>query len=386
MNRVIAYLRTVESSGKLVAIYCAGRHGILFADILKMCGVSINAFFDSDCKKWGNVIHDGIYCLNPYEITDKERYILLICIDSLYYDNVKNEVRTAGFKNIMNFNDILDDIIVNYRWLYYDLIRLYQNVPAAELFYTPSVSLNRRTFTEGGDAYNKADRIAVYTGIFGDYDEMCEPAVTPDNIDYFLVSDEKNFKKSVFQWLDAKKIIPDDIVSPVKRNRYIKMHPHIIFPEYKYSIYIDGNISIEEDATVFVKESPSGIAAFLHPKRDCIFYEALTITNFHRVVAEDVCRQMKKYLDEGLPLHYGMPEMPVIVRENNNPVCISIMEDWWREFESGAQRDQLSFMYAMWKNGLGLCDIFSLGDDAHKDKRLKFSDHFCESKMLSNDR
>lgn len=385
MENGVEYLKTEQNAGRRVAIYCAGRHGVLFAELLKLCGVTTDVFFDSDCKKWGNIIHDDIFCRNPFEITDKENYILLICIDSPYYDEVKAHIEEAGYKNVMNFNDVLDDIILNYQQLYIDLIRLYQELPATELFYTPAGSLNRRTFQTGGD-YRKADRIAVYTGIFGGYDKVCEPSVISDNVDFYFISDEKPGEKSVFRWLDAKQVIPAGIASPVKRNRYIKMHPHVLFPNYEYSIYIDGNVSVIGDVTTFLKESPSGISAFLHPKRDCIFYEAITISNFHRVVAADACIQMQRYLEEGMPLHYGMPEMPVITRENNNPVCIRIMEDWWKEFDMGAQRDQLSFMYAMWKNGMSLSDMASLGDDAHKDKRLNFSGHYCESKMLANDR
>ena len=384
MKNTITYLKCWQNNGKKVAIYCAGRHGLLFSEILKRCGVRIDVFFDSSSVKWGEEIDDGVYCANPRQIVDKELYMVFICIDPRYYEQVRNTVCKAGYENIVDFNAVLDDVIMNHRRLYCNLIRQYQSIPAAEVFYTPFG--RQKALWDGCGAARQAERIAVYTGIFGDYDELCEPAVIPPNVDYYFLSDVKPERESVFKWIDAKTVIPAEVTSPVKRNRYIKMHPHLLFPDYKYSVYIDGNIYVKGDITSFVRENPSGITVFMHPKRDCIFYEAVTIVNFQRVAAEDVCRQMEKYLDEGMPLHYGMPEMPVIAREHHKPACRRIMEDWWKEFDMGAQRDQLSFMYAVWKNGMTIRDISSLGSDVRKDKRLKFRDHSHENRRVFNDK
>ena len=59
------------------------------------------------------------------------------------------------------------------------------------------------------------------------------------------------------------------------------------------------------------------------------------------------------------------------------------MEEWWKEFSNGTQRDQLSFMYVMWKNRMTLKDIASLGNDAHESDAIKFQKHLSESKLLS---
>lgn len=83
-------------------------------------------------------------------------------------------------------------------------------------------------------------------------------------------------------------------------------------------------------------------------------------------------------------MHYGLPEMPVIAMEHQNPRCIKIMEDWWEEFDSGAQRDQLSFMYVMWKNGMKLTDITSLGENVRKSTYLYKKEHFSKSKNIAN--
>ncbi|MCI8672351.1 MAG: DUF616 domain-containing protein [Lachnospiraceae bacterium] len=376
----IAFLEQQKNNRKFIAIYCAGQHGVLFSEILKACGLEIDVFLDSNKSKWGHEIIDGIYCVEPYSIVNRDDYFIIICINAVLYQEVYQTVCGMGFRNVVSFNEILDDIIRNNAPIYFELIKQYQFKPRVELFYTPGA--NREIPCNYGRSY-KSEKIAVYTGIFGDYDKICEPQAFPDNIDYYFISDKKPKNIGVFQWIDAKKVIPEQIVSPIKKNRFIKMHPHLLFPDYNYSIYIDGNVIVKKDITFFVKDSISGISAFMHPKRNCIYYEAITVVNFRRVAADDVCEQMKRYLEQGMPLHYGMAEMPVIAREHNKSICIKIMEEWWKEFSNGTQRDQLSFMYVMWKNRMTLKDIASLGNDAHESDAIKFQKHLSESKLLS---
>ena len=287
-----------------------------------------------------------------------------------------------GYRNIANLNDLTDDIIINNSSLYLELIEWFQHFPPSEFFYTPKPNRNNIPVEKELNTYDS--KIAVYTGIFGGYDGICRPEVHPDNIDYYYVSDDEPEDAYPYVWIDAKKIIPPDIFSPIKRNRYIKMHPHIFFPDYKYSIYVDGNIKIKGDLSRFIPSKKPGISAFMHPTRDCLFYEGITIVNFRRVIAADVCRQMKKYLNEGMPIHYGMAEMMVIARNHMEPICIKIMEEWWNEFNKEAQRDQLSFMYVMWKNGLDVTDICSLGPNSRENPLIEIIKHDVESQAISN--
>ena len=163
------------------------------------------------------------------------------------------------------------------------------------------------------------------------------------------------------------------------------MNPHLFLSEYEYSIYLDGNVVLNDDVPEFEMDSRSGISVFMHPMRECIYYEALSIVNFKRVDVDDVCKQIKKYMDEGMPLRYGLAEMPVIARFHNREECIAVMNIWWNEFESGAQRDQLSFMYAMWKNHLTAEDLGCLGYDVRKYKKINFFEHVRESRNIKNE-
>ncbi len=41
-----------------------------------------------------------------------------------------------------------------------------------------------------------------------------------------------------------------------------------------------------------------------------------------------------------------------LVWRHNEPDVAGVMENWWSEIEQGSRRDQLSFNYVAWKNGL----------------------------------
>lgn len=377
MHVTIDYLRQWQESGKKIAVYCAGTHGKHFSRILRLVGVRTSLYLDSDSGKWNTEI-DGVPCCNPDGLSGSKDLLVFVCIASEQYLSVLNSVKERF--QTADFTDVIDDIILHYRDVYLKMIELYASLDAADIFY----HLPLNTAPAVGPSDFCGDRIAVYTGIFGGYDEVHIPRVHPSNIDYFFVSDHDPGDIGPFHWMDAKRVIPEILSSPIKRNRYIKMHPHLLFPDYKYSIYLDGNIGVTGDITEFVHHNKSGISVFMHPKRDCIFYEAITIVNFRRVVPSDVCQQMERYLEEGMPLHYGMPEMPVIAMEHAKPECRKILEDWWREFDCGAQRDQLSFMYAVWKNGMTLLDLTALGANVKTCSLLYQKEHGGESRKIAN--
>lgn len=382
MHVNITFLRNWKKDGKKIALYCAGTHGKLIAGILRKLDIEPDFFLDNSQKKWDTVI-EGLPCYEPAKFSDREDVLVFVCIEMQFYSEVTGSVKQKGFSQIADITDVFDDLILHYREEYLKLIEKFATVEEeAGIFYC--LSPNEQAVLCDTVKEPVRERIAVYTGIFGNYDEICRPQIHPSNIDYYFISDERPEQIQPFQWINAKEVIPSDIVSPIKRNRYIKMHAHELFPQYQYSVYIDGNITLTADISDFVHHNRSGISAFMLPWRDCVYYEALAVVNDKRAAAGDVCRQVKRYLKEGMPLHYGLPEMPVIAMEHTKRECIQVMETWWQEFVSGAQRDQLSFMYAMWKNGLCLSDMTSLGGDVRQSSYLYKTKHPSKSKQVVN--
>lgn len=382
-------LNNYKLNGYKLAIWGAGKNGVTFYNILKKINLAIDFFIDNDEEKWEKSIIDDIICHAPNWLMGKEKTIVYICVPPDIYDIIYNQ--TKKIANVVNrdIDEILDDIIANYQKEYLEILEELPYIQSGEVFYRICKIGNLKKenyvplYIENKENNNK---IAVYTGVFGDYDRILEPLFISDKLDYYYISDEKPSELKIYQWIDAHNIIPSDVVTPIKRNRYIKMHPHMMFPDYKYSIYIDGNVQITGDVTSLISESELGIAAFAHPIRDDIYFEALTIKNAGRVASYDVCRQMEKYMSEGMPAKYGLAEMRVIVREHNKQSCIDVMKMWWEEFDNMAQRDQFSFMYSMWKNGRSMDDLIILGNNSRSCPLIKIVEHLKISQNIVNER
>lgn len=381
MSITIEMLKTKKNNGKKLAIHGAGSHGKLFHRILQLLGIVTDCFFDNSYQKNETSV-EGIMCLLPENVHNKEEYIVLVCVPNIAFKDVMIGLKSVGFQYVYPPFGIIDYILLHQPNLYRSLFDIEMELPMMDAFYCPN-SINQYV-DKGVPLSLNNQRIAVYTAVFGGYDEVFLPHIATDNIDYYCISDHLINNDNGFRWVDAKNVIPDNITDPIQKNRYVKMHPHYLFPEYQYSIYIDGNIEILKDMSPLICQSKTGISLFMHPAHDCIFYEALVIVSARRVAMEEAKNQMCRYLQEGMPIHFGMAEMNVIAREHHNPNCIRLMDLWWREFCRYAQRDQFSFSYVLWKNGFSIKDIASLGENVRISNFLKLHKHQKQSLLVAN--
>lgn len=227
--------------------------------------------------------------------------------------------------------------------------------------------------------YFSTEKIAVYTCIFGNYDKIYEPIVCPDNIDYYIITDQSNIRSTKWKKVNIKcfhEIIKD--FSNIEKNRWFKMHPAEVFGNhYRYSIYIDGNILPITDFTEFTNRIGStGIAMFWHKYNNCVYQEALyNIYDIKKTKKEEIRNQIKYLRHCGMPENYGMTTCNVIARDHKNPICIEIMDSWWKEYISHCRRDQLSFPFVVWKKGFSMSDIASLGNDVWNEDSLLVMEH-----------
>lgn len=215
------------------------------------------------------------------------------------------------------------------------------------------------------------DRMAVYTCITGGYDVVKEPACIEKNCDYYLISDVKPTELNVFHWIDVRMVVPENIVENAARNRWCKMNGHRIFPEHRYSFYMDGSAQIVAPVSSYIELlGKAGIAVHKHPHRNCIYEEGIRVYASRRgnLSKDEIVRQMKQYILEGMPRDFGLFECTMIVRDHCNQTGNIIMEKWFKEYMCACRRDQLCFTYILWKNGIAFSEIGILnhGEDMRK--------------------
>jgi len=173
-----------------------------------------------------------------------------------------------------------------------------------------------------------------YTVITNDYDELKEPFVS-EGWRYIVFSDR--FIESE-HW---ECYITD------KHNRDIKIRPHKeLFHEP--CLYVDGSIEIIGNLNEFITEVPTWFSIWKHPHRDCVYDEADAVVRLKGCHPGLVKQQMARY---DIPKHWGLGANGIMLRDLSDSKVRQICERWWKEYQNGVERDQLSLMPVFHKMG-----------------------------------
>ena len=198
-----------------------------------------------------------------------------------------------------------------------------------------------------------ANAKVVYTAVFGKYDRV--PDVNTEwDCDFVCFTDNVEVVSEGWQVV----LVSLEGELPAQANRRYKMLPHRFFPNYEYSLYIDGNIKVLKDPSALFNKylEQSVIAIPKHQDRNCAYAEARLCVKGGRVDKEIVEKQMARYSREGFPENFGMTENGVIFRRHHDSDVIALMEAWWKEYCCGGRRDQLSLSYLVWKNRIEIVE------------------------------
>jgi len=136
-------------------------------------------------------------------------------------------------------------------------------------------------------------------------------------------------------------------------SRYVKLNPHIVLPNYIYSLWIDANIEIV-DNTIYERvevliEKKSLIAHVEHPFHNCIYRDIEMCILDAKDKLKLLLSQYNFLIKEGYPADFGLYENNLIFRKHNDPIVIFISNEWWKLFMRFAKRDQLNLNYIYWK-------------------------------------
>ncbi|MBO6169300.1 MAG: DUF616 domain-containing protein [Bacteroidales bacterium] len=239
--------------------------------------------------------------------------------------------------------------------------------PGASLRPEGFLALDAQKASERKDLYVREERIAVYTSFFGAYDQLREPLMHPDNIDYFIVTDQAVPEGSLWKRVPLQ-VVPDGLASdPILANRWCKMHPHLLFPEYAFSVYVDANIWVLSDLTPLTAGlGRFPVAMFRHKKRDCVYAEVEAAIRQGKGAPEALQAHEALLRSHGVPTHWGLLEASVIARRHQDPVCVELMEAWWESFSANSRRDQISLIDCLWLKGIQPSAIGILGDNLQR--------------------
>ena len=222
--------------------------------------------------------------------------------------------------------------------------------------YKSSINFNRDEITDyefKGTIPKAYRKVVVYSCLIGDYDQVAT-FNKQKGYDYILFTDLKikNTNWSVFP-------IPDEVlklnVSDIKKQRYMKIHPHKFFRNYDLSLYIDANYVIKGDLDDYLINTLNPI--------DHIYIPHL---QFGKGIKQAIEKAIEKKLDDSNLLKEvmdrynklnilsksGIVNAGLIIRKHNTKDCIKLMEKWWEEVRDYSHVDGFAFNYAGYKTGV----------------------------------
>lgn len=220
-------------------------------------------------------------------------------------------------------------------------------------------------------------KVAVYTSVFGNYDAIKEPFFYSNKCDYFAITDQEIPTNSIWKKLDCSHIPGFNSLDNYHKSKYCKLFPHVLFQNYDYSIWVDGNVQIVADLYPLIDklEDNHVMGTFENPLHDCIYTEKNYIIYNDAANTKAIENQISTYETEGFPKNFGMREFTIIMRKHSDIKLQSLMNEWWEHCNKFTMRDQISFPYILWKHGLTIDYIQKYLGDWRKNPRFIYAPH-----------
>lgn len=216
------------------------------------------------------------------------------------------------------------------------------------------------------------NKYVIYTSLTGGYDNLIQLSCVSAEFDYICFTDAVANETRNGIW--TLRPIPKVVDDKQRLSRFPKMHPHVLLPEYEYSIYIDASVDIiNDDLYAIIKDKiDQGVilSGVQHPYRDCAYDEFFEVYKLRLERNLTVLKKEYRILrDAGFPSHFGLYEAGMILRRHNDIRIVSQCEQWWLLYNLYAKRDQLCYTYTIWKINIMMDFLPNVG--------LTSSNSFC---------
>lgn len=198
--------------------------------------------------------------------------------------------------------------------------------------------------------------VTVYTCVTHGYDRQVQPAVPAEGLRFVCFTDRPG-RLDAPGWELRPLESPARLASGHDINRFHKFFPHRLFPDCRWSVYIDGNVRFAGDwrgLAARVEQAGAGLGAFLHPAGHDLVQEveACRIHRFDRRDMERVAAQLALYASHGIDLAAPIPTNNLLVRDHAAPGLDLAMGLWWSQLFEWCKRDQISLTYALSRAGV----------------------------------
>ena len=196
----------------------------------------------------------------------------------------------------------------------------------------------------------------IYTIITGNYDNIKQPLVIEEGVEYILYTNNSEIKDAgaweVVQIPSEQWLGRTERENNILLSRKVKMLPHKYLPkECELSIYMDADMLIKGPLTELLKDlhEETLFAACRHSYCSSVREEIEDLVAKGMVNETQVQQQWQRYVEWGFNDNMGISENGLLIRRHNDASVAQLMELWWTEYQSGCLRDQVSLMPCMYR-------------------------------------
>ena len=200
------------------------------------------------------------------------------------------------------------------------------------------------------------NKTLIYTVITGNYDTIKQPLVVEEGVEYVLFSNNleiidagvwKVVQIPSEQWQGRTERENNILLS-----RKVKMLPHKYLPkECEQSIYVDADMLIQGPLTELLKDLHEDVlfAACRHSYCGSVREEIEDLVAKGMVDTTQIENQWQRYVEWDFEDDLGISENGFLIRRHNDARVAQLMELWWKEYQNGCLRDQVSLMPCMYR-------------------------------------
>jgi hypothetical protein len=200
--------------------------------------------------------------------------------------------------------------------------------------------------------------LVIYTAVTDAYDQLRPQPGSAGDVDYLAFVDATTRAGLAAMATPSPwqlRALPRTRTDGNRDAKTYKIRPHLHLPPHRFSLWIDGCVSIVApfDVAELVARylGDADLCILRHRTRTCIYQEARVCIGRRLDDPAIIRAQMRGYRAAGYPADAGLAEATVILRRN----CAATArfgDAWWHEIERGSRRDQLSFPVVARATGL----------------------------------
>ena len=183
-------------------------------------------------------------------------------------------------------------------------------------------------------------KIAIYRCVIGDYDNIPSDIGKFNWCDRFLFTDKENLFVKGYKNIK----VPCEENNALTNRKYKILVPDEI-RKYQVSIYLDGNIAINDSLLKLVKEFDSTnalLGLFQHHKYLSLEEEIISVLKSKKANLKNIMNEIIK-LDSINYFDAPVTDNSVLIRKHSQDSSLDkLMKEWFLMVQEGSQRDQLS--------------------------------------------